>query len=123
MPLRLIERITTWVEDGRIGDWLHPTHGPFPNFAAKYEDEDGAYISAVWIIGPRDEPRAWISIVEGPEEMHFVQLSYYWKILRRSPLLVSTRLSRSKVSDLRIPRGSKPMRIIAKRSVMLFKIH
>lgn len=120
MRLRLIEKITMWVEDGRIGDWLHPTHGPFPNFAARYKDEEGEYISAVWSIGTNDDP-SWASMVEGPSSIRAVPLSYHWRVTRSDPPTVSTKIHKYQIVDMKIPKGNSVMHMIAKMSIVLFK--
>lgn len=121
MSLRLIERVEDWVEDGRVGDWLHPNYGPFPHFAAFYADDDWEYLSAVWRIGPKNHPHGWIALVEGPDEISCVLRSYYWRIEQRSPLLVSATMGKTRVVDMRVPKSGRPMRMIAKMSVLMLK--
>lgn len=87
--LTRVYTLKTHSEGQRLHDWLHPCHGPFPELAAVYEDEDGQYLAAAWFSGEADNPTGWIIAIEGPHH-DFLQ-TYFWKLLnpeyRVSPAL------------------------------------
>jgi hypothetical protein len=57
MRLKLIKEIDGFRE-GAFLHWLHPRHGPFPDFVGEFEDDDGViYTCGVWKVG--DD--AWVT--------------------------------------------------------------
>lgn len=60
--MELIERIEIW-QDGCRFSYLHPTYGPFPDFAGVYEDVEGyRFLGCAWVDGD-----SWVVLVEGPK--------------------------------------------------------
>jgi hypothetical protein len=57
MRLTLIKEIEGFTE-GAFLHWLHPKHGPFPDFAGEFEDQDGVvYTCGVWEV----KDNAWVT--------------------------------------------------------------
>ena len=119
--LRISRVIGGWVEDGRVGDWLHPNYGPVPHFAAIYSDPSWDYLAAVWRLGAPGEAHPWVSVVEGPQELCCALRTYHWRVTSADPLLVSTNINRGHAADMHIPKDGRPLRMLAKMSVMLFR--
>jgi len=71
----LVEEYECFIEGARL-DWLHPSHGRWPDLAARFlrdkEDKEG-FLVAVWWDG-----RAYSVIVEGLEERHSIIQTYRW---------------------------------------------
>lgn len=73
MGLRLIKIIRGFSEGARL-DWLHPSHGPFPDFAAIYENDEHRFEALAW-----ETHSSWISAVCGPDRYHSgFPKSYRW---------------------------------------------
>jgi hypothetical protein len=120
--MRLVRRITQWKEDARLGDWLHPSYGPFPDLALIFDDEEGSYLTATWqtLREKAGGLGRWISLVEGPEHLHAVVQSYSWKVVEKLPLELETRIRKNCALYMR----ADPADIlfsIAKASISAFK--
>lgn len=75
MKLRVIQLLRGFSEGGRL-DWLHPSHGPFPDYAAIYEDQASGdrFEVLLWEVTP-----SWIALVQGPDRYHNgYPMSYRW---------------------------------------------
>lgn len=74
MSLRLTKVIRGFTEGARF-DWLHPSHGPLPDFAAEYRDGDDLYEVLAW----DDGGYSWVTMVCGPDHIHGgYPISYRW---------------------------------------------
>lgn len=73
--ISLLKRIDGFTPGARL-DWLHTTHGPFPDFAAEYEDDGQIYTVGVW---SEKDGISWVCVVEGPDDVHSgILMSYRW---------------------------------------------
>ena len=73
MSLRLVKVIRGFREGARL-DWLHPSHGPLPDFAAEYEQGGDTFEALAW-----DDGYSWITMVCGPDWCHGgYPMSYRW---------------------------------------------
>jgi hypothetical protein len=121
--MKMIKEIKIWEEGNRIGDWLHPSYGPFPDFAAIYEDKKAKYISAVWKIGT-EIPNGWSCMVEGRLtyknlDTFKIARTYYWKIINRCPVKVHCKITKNYSIDYEI--NGDFIRNIAEMSINIFK--
>ncbi|MFW9801087.1 MAG: hypothetical protein ACFFFC_00420 [Candidatus Thorarchaeota archaeon] len=120
MKLNLIQVINTWKEDARIGDWLHPEYGPFPNFAALYEDEIGKYLVAVWCCN-----MGWVSMVEGEavnkyDNIFEIAHTYYWKRISDTlPVIINCFINDNNIINYIIKEN--PLKAIAKLSIVILR--
>ena len=58
--MELIKRIRGFIEGAKL-DTLHPSHGPFPDYVAEYEEQEHWFLVCVWV-----DADSWIVLVEGP---------------------------------------------------------
>ena len=107
MKVRLIQVLRGFTEGGRF-DWLHPTHGPFPDFAAIYANETGAQFEVLsW-----DRSRNFVAAVCGPDNYHHgYPRSYLWWPGEGSSIWC--RPNKGKIYDAQIHHGSEQMRDLA----------
>lgn len=73
MNLRLVQVLRGFTEGARF-NWLHPSHGPLPDFAGIYIDGDDQFEVLSW-----DTDINWVAAVCGPRQYHGgYPLSYRW---------------------------------------------
>jgi hypothetical protein len=73
MTVRLSKVIRGFTEGARL-DWLHPSHGPMPDFAAEYRYEEDLFQVLAW-----EDGDSWISMVCGPDWCHGgYPMSFRW---------------------------------------------
>jgi hypothetical protein len=115
MGLRLIQTIRGFTEGGRF-DWLHPSHGRFPDFAAEYKNEhDEQFVALVW-----DDGFSWVAMVQGPDWYHGgYPHSYRWWPNGPEPTTIWCRPSKGLVYDvdLQWSERSKILKQVATASV------
>lgn len=71
--MKIVEEYEHFIEGARL-DWLHPSHGRWPDLvAAVHNPYQGAYLVAVWWDG-----KSYVAMVEGPEQQHTIIQSYRW---------------------------------------------
>jgi hypothetical protein len=75
-PHIILSELITDFEDGDRLGWLHPSHGPFPDFAGVFIDESSGdkFEVLVW-----EDKTGWISAVQGDDYYHNgFPRSYRW---------------------------------------------
>ena len=69
-----LHRVLRGFSEGSRLDWLHPSNGPFPDFAAQYSHESGLFEVLAW-----DGEKTWVTTVCGPPNYHSgIPKSYRW---------------------------------------------
>ncbi len=99
MSLRLVKYIRGFTEGARL-DWLHPSNGPFPDFAAIYQDSEiaGEFEVLAW-----DDRVSWISMVCGPDHYHGgYPHSYRWWPDAPEPKIVTCRPTKGEIYDVNV---------------------
>jgi hypothetical protein len=98
-------------------DWLHPSHGKFPDHAAQYEETNTGdlFTCAVWKIPSTNK---YISAVEGPEHHHFGMLqTYLW---REEPPVISCKHERKFLATFPIREKINSLILVAMHSIQLY---
>lgn len=122
--MKLVGEIETW-EDGARFDWLHPTHGPFPDLCLLYQDEHDEYTVAVWDGRDGEDlilPNVWIAAAVGPPECHSNQLqSYRWEAdQKRRRLFCQLTKTRGAYVDIEGKPDNDEIRwVVADRTLMI----
>jgi len=112
--IKLIEVMRGFAEGSRF-DWLHTTHGPFPDFAAIYEYDNSEFEVLVW-----DSSDSFVSILYGPNWCHGgYPGSYRWWLARVGRNIISC--SPHKGSTVHIELDARP--IIKQVAVASIHVH
>jgi hypothetical protein len=116
VSLRLVKAIRGFREGARL-DWLHPSNGPFPDFAAIYQDSDTEekFEVLVW-----DDEVSWVSMVCGSDTFHNgYPRSYRWWPDAPEPKSISCQPAKGKIFDVDIYVKGNMLRQVATASVRL----
>jgi len=112
MGLRLSKIIRGFREGARL-DWLHPSHGPLPDFAAIYEDDGNEFEVLAWDCG-----YSWISMVCGPDWCHGgYPMSYRWWPDAPEPKTIWCRPTKGDIYDVDVKPKENMLRQIAVASI------
>lgn len=100
--LVLVQVINGFREGSRL-DWLHPSHGRFPDFVGVYRDTETneEFEVLVWDLG--DD---WISAAQGPDTYHSgYPRSFRWKL--GEEMVTSCAPSRGEVFEVQLRKGEQ----------------
>jgi hypothetical protein len=116
VSLRLIKYLRGFREGARL-DWLHPSHGPFPDFAAIYQDsETGEKLEVLaW-----DDNVSWVAMVCGSDTYHNGHpRSYRWWPDEPEPKSISCQPAKGKIFDVDVDWSGNMLKQVAAASVSL----
>jgi hypothetical protein len=114
VSLRLVKIMRGFREGARF-DWLHPSNGPLPDFAAIYEGEEGQFEVLSW-----DVEYSWISMVCGPDWYHGgYPRSYRWWPDSPEPRTIWCRPTKGAIYDVEVKPKKDMLRQIAVASIHL----
>lgn len=109
MALRLVKIIRGFTEGSRF-DWLHPTNGPFPDFAGIFQEGDEQFEVLAW-----DDDPSWITMVCGPDWYHggYPHSYRWWQDEKR----IWCRPNKGDIYDVEVHRNKQMLRQVAAASV------
>jgi hypothetical protein len=115
MKLRLTHVIRGFSEGSRF-DWLHPSNGRFPDFAASYANEHGEKFEVlIW-----DDNFSWVAMVQGPDWYHGgYQHSYRWWPNAPEPTAIWCRPNKGDIYEVKIKWNNEILRQISTASVQM----
>lgn len=115
MPLRLIQTIRGF-SDGSRFDWLHPSHGRFPDFAAHYANEEMEMFEVlVW-----DDTVSWVAMVQGPDRYHGgYPHSYRWWPNAPEPTMILCRPNKGTTYEVDVKWNGEMLKQVAAASVQV----